>query len=114
MESATHLLAEQIDQEYAHILQIAQHMTVNGMAGKQVNEILRAQTVYDLGEAKRALSVGLQTITAIGNQIELALYYSPSDNEIFATTFSPAICLDRIFRDSHFVSYLCITPTGFE
>lgn len=89
MESSVHMLASQVDQEYRHILQIAQHMTSEGVVGQQVNDILRAKDMYDLGEAKRVFSKSLQTVTAIGEQVELALYYSPDENDVFASTFLP-------------------------
>lgn len=89
MESAVHMLASQMDQEYQHVLQISQHMTSIGVVGKKVNEILQSKNMYDLGEAKREMTGSLQTVTAIGKQVELALYYEPNTQEIFATTYPP-------------------------
>lgn len=89
MESSLHMLARQVDQEYRHILQISQHMTSEGVVGQQVNEILRAKDSYDLWEAKRVFTKSLQTVTAIGEQVELALYYALEDGEVFASTYLP-------------------------
>ena len=89
MESSTRMIAHQMDEEYQHVLQISQHMTSHGVVGKQVNEILRSEDMYDLGEAKRAMIRNLQTVTAIGKQVELATYYMPENSSIFATTFLP-------------------------
>ena len=89
MDSAIRMISQQLDEEYTQALQISQHMTSRGVVGKQMNEMMRAKDMYELGEAKRKLSSNLQTVTAIGKQVELALYYSPDEDSITATTFLP-------------------------
>ena len=89
MDSAIRMISQQLDEEYTQALQISQHMTSRGVVGKQMNEMMRAKDMYELGEAKRKLGSNLQTVTAIGKQVELALYYSPEEGSITATTFMP-------------------------
>ena len=89
MDSAIRMISQQLDEEYTQALQISQHMTSRGVVGKQMNEMMRAKDMYELGEAKRKLGSNLQTVTAIGKQVELSLYYSPEEGSITATTFIP-------------------------
>lgn len=87
MRSSVSIIAKQMNQEYQHIVQITQHMTSQGIVGKQLSNTLSAKTMFDLGEEKRLFDTCLQTITAIGSQVELALYYEIDQNEILTSTF---------------------------
>ena len=82
MESSMKLLAGQIDQEYQNIIQIAQHMTSAGAVGKQLNKMFSAESVFDLSEQKRVFDSILQTVTAVGHQVELAMYYDQSASTV--------------------------------
>ena len=87
MDSSLKVLTRQMDQEYRHIMQITQHMTSNGAVGKQLNKMLSTKTTFDLSEEQRQYESILQTITAIGNQVEIAMYYDCEADVIHSSTF---------------------------
>ena len=107
-------LKANIEQDYQALLQLSQHMMPYGAVGRIMTDYLQADTAYDEGAAKRALSKALSTYGGLTTQ--LVIYYSQADQR---TVFSNLMPDDAFFSaqradtlyENYMIEYQAMHPS---